>query len=219
VANRATRDIAKALVGGGRVTTRREKSKRRRPMRWRGYDYSKPGMYFVTVCTAKRASLFGGVLDGKMWVNDAGQAIEAVWSELPRHYGVLETDAFIVMPNHVHGIIILHRAEDKFALIGAGSPRPVLPSGSPGIKKGAVTAPLPVTLGKAVAFFKYETTKRLNAANRTPGAHLWQRNYYEHVIRDGDSLDRIRRYIADNPARWAFDRENPYAVCPEEENA
>lgn len=201
------------------MTTRREESKRRRPMRLRGYDYSQPGMYFVTICTANRASVFGGVREGRMWVNAAGQAVEAVWNELPRHYAVLETDAFIVMPNHVHGTIILHRAQDKFASVGAGSSYPVLPLGSRDIEKGAATAPLPVALGKVVAYFKYETTKRLNATSRTPGARLWQRNYYEHVIRDGDSLDRIGRYIADNPSRWAFDRENPHAVCPEEDRA
>lgn len=198
---------------------KREEARRRRPMRLRGYDYSQPGIYFVTVCTAGRVPLFGRVRDGRMWVNEAGKAVEAVWNELPRHHASLETDAFIVMPNHVRGVIILHRAEDKFSAVGAGSSRPVLPLGSRGVENGAVSGSLPVTLGKSVAFFKYESTKRLNAANRTADTRLWQRNYCEHIIRNGDSLDRVRRYIADNPARWGFDRENPQAISREEKNA
>jgi putative transposase len=212
------------------VTAEQEGTRpRRRAMRLCGYDYAQPGMYFVTVCTAGRMALFGEIRDAQMWVNEAGRIVEAAWKELPGHYPCLVIDAFVVMPNHVHGIIILHKAEDKFGLVGAGSPRPVLVStrpevggatwdnGSGGIERGAVTAPLP--LGKVVAYFKYESAKRINAFRGTAGAPVWQRGYYDHIIRRGDSLDRVRRYIAENPARWAFDRENPQAVGPEPEDA
>ncbi len=188
---------------------------RRKPTRLRGYDYSHPGAYFVTVCTASRAFPFGNVIDGKMQLNNAGRVVLSAWTELPAHYAGLELDAFVVMPNHIHGIIVLHTAADKGAMVGAGSPRPLSVAESTVDEPGVVTAPLRVSFGRVVAYFKYESTKRINALHGTPGKRLWQRNYHEHVIRRGDSLDRIRRYIAGNPARWSFDRENPHAVHPE----
>jgi REP-associated tyrosine transposase len=182
--------------------------RRRRSLRLRGYDYSQPGMYFVTVCTFGRALLFGNVVEGKVWLNDAGRATGEVWAELPRYYSGLEIDAFVVMPNHIHGIIVLHGTANRPppARGSPASPRPL---------KGAGTAPLRATLGRAVARFKYESAKRLNAMRGTPGAHVWQRNYYEHIIRHGESLRLVRRYVLENPTRWQMDSENPDAICPE----
>jgi REP-associated tyrosine transposase len=172
---------------------------RRRSIRLRGYDDSQQGMYFITICTAGRAVLFGDVMGGTMRLNDAGRTVRHVWRELPGHYFGLETDACVVMPNHVHGVIVLTDS------VGAGSPRP---------SAGAETAPLRATLGQVVARFKYESTKLLNAMRGRPGERLWQRGYYEHIIRHGESLHDIRRYIVENPARWESDPENPQAARP-----
>jgi putative transposase len=107
-------------------------------------------------------------------------------------------DEFVVMPNHLHGIIFIEELD-----VGATG-------GSP-FRSG----PRRRSLGSFVSGFKSATTKQINALRQTPGVLVWQRNYYEHVIRNEQSLDRIREYIANNPARWDFDRENPAAIKPE----
>lgn len=169
----------------------------RRSIRLRGYDYSLPGAYFITICTQDRACLFGEVVDRQMRLNDAGWMVQAVWNDLPHHYPGVDTDAFVVMPNHIHGIIAITDA----ATVGAGLPRPYT--------LRSATAPSPATLGQVVAYFKYQSTKRFNAAGGTPGVRLWQRNYYEYIICNDKSLNRIRDYIATNTVRWHLDRETP----------
>jgi len=114
------------------------------------------------------------------------------------------------MPNHVHGIVVLTDAP----VVGAGLPRPYRMTATK-TAAGAATAPLRgrrPSLGNVVAYFKYQTTKTINAMRQTPAIPVWQRNYYEHIIRDVESLDRIREYIANNPLQWALDRENPGIV-------
>jgi REP element-mobilizing transposase RayT len=169
----------------------------RRSIRLRGYDYSQAGAYFVTVCVQGRERLFGDVVDGEMRLNDAGQMVAQCWHELPAHFPHLELDEFVVMPNHMHGIIIV------------GAPF-MAPYGPGAVNQGAVNqgainrAP---TLGEIVRSFKALATRRIRQAGVT--AFAWQRNYYEHIIRDEESLNRIREYIVNNPLQWALDRENP----------
>jgi len=180
----------------------------RRSIRLKGFDYSQSGAYFVTICTQNRACLFGEIVEGEMRLNEAGRMVHAAWEELSIHYPGVECDGFVVMPNHIHGIVVL---------VGAG-PRACPDHGQP---QGVAPT---LSLVDVVHRFKTLTTKRY--ADRVkqfgwppfPG-RLWQRNYYEHIIRDEESLNRIRRYILDNPARWAFDRENPAAMAPEAEDA
>lgn len=157
----------------------------RRSIRLRRYDYSQAGAYYVTISPQDRAFLFGDVVNGDMRMNDAGRIASDVWNDLPHHYPHFELDAFIVMPNHVHGIIVIIDA-------GAGKPRPYGP-----------------TLGQIVAYLKCQSTKRINALRATLGAPVWQRNYYEPVVRNESEMDRIRKYIADNPASWETDRDRP----------
>jgi REP element-mobilizing transposase RayT len=189
----------------------------RRSIRLKGYDYARSGAYFVTVCAQGRTCLFGEVVNGVMRANNAGRMLEAVWDDLPVFYRGVDIDAFAVMPNHIHGIIVL---------VGAA------PRGRPGIgadgrpDSGQAQGPAPtgLSLGEVVRRFKTMTTKRYADGVENLGwpafpGRLWQRNYYEHVIRDDESLDRIRRYIVDNPARWAVDRDNPLAAAPEPEAA
>jgi REP element-mobilizing transposase RayT len=173
--------------------------------RLRGYDYSKEGAYFITICTQNQECLFGEILDGRMVLNDAGKMIQSVWDELPQHYPGVDIDAFVIMPNHVHGILVFENR------VGAGSPCPKdrinCDTG-----KGAGTAPLRKTLGSVVAYFKYKSTKSINKFQDTSGCRLWQRNYYEHIIRNEDDLNRIREYIIYNPVQWITDPENPKNV-------
>jgi putative transposase len=183
----------------------------RRSIRLRGYDYSQAGAYFVTIVTQNREPLFGEVINGEMRLNESGACVMRWWEDIPRHFPGVDTDAFVVMPNHVHGIIVITDADN----VGAGSPRPdapIPPQNTPGTDAvaGADAAPRQrPSLGNVVAYFKYQTTKTINAMRQTPSARIWQRNYYEHIIRDEASLNRIREYIANNPLRWAADPENP----------
>jgi len=175
-------------------------SHHRRFIRLKGYDYTQPGAYFVTICTQNRACLFGEVVDGKMQVNNAGRMVQTVWDGIPVYYAGVSIDAFVVMPNHIHGIVIL---------VGAA------PCGRPPLGQAQGPAPtIAISLPDVVHRFKTMTTKQYADGVKQSGwspfpGQLWQRNYYEHIIRDEESLNCIRQYIADNPAQWALDRENP----------
>jgi len=178
----------------------------RRSIRLQGYDYSAAGAYFVTICAKERACLFGDVVDGEMMLNQAGNVAHGCWRDIPGHFPHAELDEFVIMPNHVHGIIVIgdHDAVDVTvgATVGAKNFSPLHPGHPPnGTSK---------TIGSIVRGFKIGVTKWMR--QNTPVQTVWQRNYYEQVIRNEESLDRIRRYIAENPARWAHDRENPAAV-------
>jgi putative transposase len=181
---------------------------RRRSIRLKSYDYAQAGTYFVTVCTQRRACLLGAISNGHMRLNGAGRTVHASWDQLPRRFAGVRLDEFIIMPNHVHGIIIIVGAQ---FIAPDDPPHHVLANHG----QGAINrAP---TLGEIVRAFKAASTYAIH--RRTNPVFDWQRNYYEHVIRDDDSLERIRQYILDNPARWEFDRENPAATRPEPENA
>ncbi len=207
---------------------------RRRALRLPGYDYAQAGAYFVTICTRGRICVLGDVVDGEVRLSELGVMVNSVWSELPRHYAHVRLDAWVVMPNHVHGIVLLKPDDD---MAGAGlkpraglKPAPtgvgVLPSrvsdgsrhrGVDGsiLKPKAGLKPAPTGpkirhgLPEVVRAFKTFSARRVNAVRGGVGTSFWQRNYYEHVIRDEASLDRIRQYIVDNPARWDEDPENP----------
>ena len=165
----------------------------RRSLRLKGYDYSRAGAYFVTICTHGRECLFGEIMDGEMRLNAAGQAAQAEWVRLPERFQSIELDEFVIMPNHLHGII----------LVGAG----LAPPDSGAASRGAASsAP---TLGHILRAFKSISAIAVNRLLGRSGRSLWQRNYYEHIVRSENELARIREYIANNPAQWALDRENP----------
>ncbi len=176
---------------------------RRRSLRLRGYDYTQAGAYFVTLCTRDRACLFGEIVDGEVSHNDAGRIVQSEWEALPDRFSGIDVDAFIVMPNHVHGILWINPVGARFI-----APRFVAPhdvdAGVPGAMNRAPT------LGEIIRAFKAVATRRLRQTGVSEFA--WQRNYYEHIIRDEASLHGIREYIANNPLQWALDRENPVNV-------
>ena len=174
----------------------------RRTLRLPGYDYSLPGAYFITICTQDRACVFGTVVDDTVHLNDLGRMVDATWTELPTHCQGLHLDQFTIMPNHLHAIAFLSGSSDQNH-----------PSIDGRTQRSAPTVALPDIIRR----FKTVTTSRVRHDVHNCGWHpssgrLWQRNYYEHVIRNDDSLCRIRDYIANNPTSWALDRENPDAV-------
>jgi len=169
----------------------------RRSIRLKGYDYTQAGAYLVTICTQGRICLFGEIVDGEMRLNDAGEIVAWTWHDLPNYISNVQLDAFVVMPNHVHGIIII---TDPVVVVGAGSePAPTEPAPTPRMHG----------LPEIVRQFKTFSARRINDLRGTPGTPVWQRNYYEHIIRDEGSLNRIREYILNNPSRWEMDQENP----------
>lgn len=133
-----------------------------------------------------------------MRLNDWGRIVQDEWDRSAQIRKEIELDGFVMMPNHVHGIIVI---ADGAGRATSRSPLQV--------------GPAKRSVGAFVGGFKAAVSQRINGARGTPGVAVWQRNYFEHVIRDEDSLQRIRQYIGDNPARWEFDRENPTAQHPE----
>ncbi len=162
----------------------------RRSIRYKGYDYSQQGGYFVTICVHDHECLLGDVSDTEMQLNDCGSIAHDAWIDLPNHYPNVEMDEFVVMPNHVHGIIIIMDHDETFA--GAGSePAPTMVKRYP--------------LSEIVRSFKTFSARRINELRGTHGCPVWQRNYYEHIIRNEKELIAIRGYIVNNPSKWSAD--------------
>lgn len=192
----------------------------RHSIRLKGYDYSSPGAYFITICTHQRACLFGNIADGEMQVNSFGQVIQGHWSKLPSHHPHLRLDEFIVMPNHIHGILILFNENecDQSNIVGAGLADTVSVSSDYLTPKPAPThdqsQPKFVTIQRAgipniIRGFKTFSARQINRQRRTKGTPVWQRNYYEHIIRNEESFEHIRRYIQTNPVNWKNDQLHP----------
>jgi len=264
----------------------------RRSIRLKGYDYSSPGAYFITICTHQRDCLFGEIADGTMQLNQLGQIVSASWQRLPDHFSTVELDAFVVMPNHIHGILVL--TDRRGAALGQHislTTEDTLPNATPnptksnphgqricpttgdaipnatesnagvafgqeivmnGVEGMPNAAPLRLSQSPAIADvisdslqsdpgvafgqgivmngvegmpnavplqsgslgaillnFKSVTTRRINQIRGLSGVPVWQRNYYEHIIRDDKALQRIQEYIQQNPLSWQVDRLHP----------
>jgi putative transposase len=171
----------------------------RHSIRLTGYDYSQPGYYFVTICTQGRRPILGSVINGNLKLNWMGEMVMDVWMQIPRRYPGIDVDLGVVMPNHVHGIVI----------VGAGShARP--PTGHGGRPQGgAPTLSLPDVIHR----FKSLTTRRSVAGGPRQGTTaaqrpLWQRSFYDRVIRNDRELNAIREYIQANPANWEKDEDH-----------
>ena len=163
----------------------------RHSIRLRDYDYRSAGAYFVTICTFQRECLFGDVVDGEMRLNSLGEIAREEWLRTEIVRKNVSMDAFVIMPNHFHGILLM---DDSCR--GEAAPRPVM-AGS---------------IGAILGQFKSIVTKRINALRDNPGCPVWQRNYYEHVVRNEGDLANIRQYIANNPLKWDLDENNPVNV-------
>ncbi len=186
----------------------------RRSIRLKHYDYTQPGAYFVTICAHERTHLFGEVVDGRMLLNALGETARQCWLAIPDHFPHTQLDEYVIMPNHVHGIIWIvddmgNNAVPKnvrWKNVGAKNFSP-LPSNNE-YPHGTSR-----TLGSIIRGFKTGVTKW--ARQNTDVYTVWQRNYYEHIIRTERALNAIRRYIAENPRRWHLDRYNSNATNPD----
>jgi len=197
----------------------------RRSIRLKGYDYTQPGAYFVTLVTRNRETLFGEIVEGEVRLNRVGMVAQREWERLSKRFPAVQIDDYVIMPNHVHGIIvitgrgtadlltnkdleILRRAPTKTAEL--------LTDMDPETLRRAPTMreqfgqPVPGSIPTIIRSYKSAVTYRVNLIRNSGSAQVWQRNYYEHFVRDEAELNRIRQYISNNPLQWEMDRENPY---------
>ena len=184
----------------------------RKSVRLSEYDYSSSGWYFITICTQDHHELFGKIVDSKMILNEYGKIVGKVLLKLPQRYKNIKLDKYIIMPNHFHGIIVINNdnMNNNDIYCRGRVSRPVNPNRIETPNGRGNPAPTMVTLGQIIAYFKYQSTKQINILfGSLPGTKLWQRNYYEHIIRNEKSLNKIRQYIIDNPPKWEIDKYNP----------
>ena len=186
----------------------KNQSHHRRSIRLKGYDYTSQGAYFVTLVTWHREEIFGSISNGEMVLSQIGQIVEKEWEKTEKIRKEINLDLYIVMPNHLHGIVWINENIEQNLT-------------SPNITRGVEAndhdqAPLQSeiyrpsrSLGSLIAGFKSAATKRVNKLRNLPGHPLWQRNYYDRIIRNEDELEQIRRYIEANPILWDEDQENP----------
>lgn len=188
----------------------------RRSIRLQGYDYSQAGAYYVTICTQGRVCWLSTIVQGEVEFSTLGCIVDDTWQALPARFPQVDLDAFVVMPNHVHAIIVITdvlpedgaRRPDS---VGVGQALPTArlphPSGKTGNPRVAPT------VGDVVGAFQSISARKCNRVLERRG-RFWQRNYYEHIVRDDADLARLRDYIAANPGRWAEDKNNPANIRP-----
>ena len=172
------------------------------------YDYSHPGGYFFTTITHERVCLFGEIKEGEMCLNEAGNVVWDIWNSIPERYPQVSIFTAIVMPNHFHAIVLINEINNvgvihDAKLVSEQGEWDELPLQDHRKERRRMTLPL------LVGYFKMNTAKRINQLLGLPGKPVWQKNYYEHIIRNDEELNRIHLYIEANVANWALDDENP----------
>ncbi len=170
----------------------------RQSIRLREYDYGSDGTYYITLCTKNKEYLFGTVVNNKMQLNEYGKIVEDEWMKTAKIRHNVYLDKHIVMPNHIHGVIIIDNGREGRGVLQY-APTNSLHSPSE-------------TIGSIIRGFKSAVTKQINILRETPQTPVWQRNYYEHVIRDDNDLNTTRQYIHNNPLNWDDDENNPMNI-------
>ena len=179
---------------------------KRKSIRLRGYDYSLAGAYFVTICSYDKRCLLGAMRDKSVLLNPTGEIVRATWISLPERFPRLILDEFVIMPNHFHALL---------ALVGAGLAPPAvslatLARGEANrAPKAAAPAAKTHSLHDIIGAFKSISTIQVNRLLHQKGVPLWQRNYHEHIVRNGEDAHKIQQYILENPLNWLLDKENP----------
>jgi len=173
----------------------------RRSIRLKGYDYAQPGSYFITICTWQRHCLFGEITHGQMQLNRYGRIVQKHWQNLIHYHQHIKLGEFVIMPNHIHGILTLKDVSEARKSLDIGF-APIKFEKSP--KRHGIP--------EIIRGFKTFSARQINTVRDTPGVPIWQRNYYEHIIRNQQAYDKIYQYIKDNPALWEVDQLHP--ECP-----
>ena len=178
---------------------------KRKTTRLKHYNYSQPGYYYVTICADNRQGLFGNIKQEQMILNKCGEIIKICIQDISNKYPNAKLDTYVIMPNHVHIII---------QIVGAGFSRPdnmINNKNYDNVNNNIINGRenLAPTLGQIIAYFKYNSTKQINALKNNGINKIWQRNFYDHIILNDKSLHKIREYIINNPANWDNDKHNP----------
>ena len=182
-------------------------SHNRQSNRLQGYDYSSPGYYFVTIVSHNRLPIFGGIISGEVQLNRNGKIVKDCWLEIPKHFQSVTLDEYVIMPNHLHGIVKINENQNVWARHKVSSLRR---QASPYSANDQNTKPIGTpshSLGAIIGSFKSVAAKRIHKAGLIKDQFIWQRNYYEHVIRDDEDYQRIVQYIQFNPINWEEDQE------------
>lgn len=175
----------------------------RKPTRLREYNYSQSGWYFITVCTKNRMEWFGDVVNEKMVLNAYGKIAQDRWLWLARQYDYVKLDEFVIMPNHMHGIVLI---ENDVICTCRDNPR-VVPRVVPTLVPPDIYNRRYNLLSKSTNAYKTTTSKLIHQTGLME--FIWQRSFYDHIIRDEESLGSIREYVINNPMKWYLDRNNP----------
>jgi REP element-mobilizing transposase RayT len=173
------------------------------------HDYASPAAYFVTICAHERICLFGEIEDGQMHLNAWGQVAAEEWHRTETLRDEVHLDAFVIMPNHIHGIVVIAPPNADAPTDPRGYESTVATQRAASLRGDGNRNVTPKSLGAIVRSYKSAVTRRINRMRDTPGAPVWQRNYHDRVIRDETEWRRIRRYIDTNPARWPHDSNHP----------
>ena len=174
--------------------------KGRRSIRLKGFDYSNPGAYFVTICVQNKKCIFGRVVNGTMVLNRYGKLAEQKLKSIPHRHENTAIHHFIVMPNHVHAIIEIYSPDDK-TVVGVIHELPLPRQLKTGMKERR-TMLIPMIVGE----YKMQTAKEINHLRNNAGERFWQRNYYEHILRNDADYDKCAEYIRNNPLTWTLEK-------------
>ena len=172
----------------------------RRSIRLKGYGYSQAGAYFITVYTQNHEHLLGEISDAEMLINAWGNIIQECWYDLPNHYPGLKLDIFVVMPNHMHGIIIINDT-NRVDNIESDTEHRV-----PTYEQFGKS--IPNSISTIIRSYKSAVTKKINELRKTYNKKIWQPRFYDRIIRNEKELNKIRKYIINNPLKWQYDKEN-----------
>ncbi|MBK9422419.1 MAG: hypothetical protein IPN44_15435 [Flavobacteriales bacterium] len=198
----------------------------RKSIRLRGYDYTQRGAYYVTICTDDRSHAFGRIADAIVCLSPLGHIVDECWHAIPTHFPNVMIDAFIIMPNHVHGVVVIadHAGARDLAPDAVAPPDAIVtpvPDTTPSPDYDTIMVPstpdggspprtrpriIPGSLGAIVQGFKAGVTRQARKRGVAVPSTIWQRNYYDHIVRDAEDHARIAKYIADNPVNWELDR-------------
>ena len=183
---------------------------KRQSIRLKGYDYSQSGFYFITICCYQRECLFGDIINSQIILNNFGELVKKEWLKSAEIRKEIKLGEFVIMPNHFHGIVIINQTNNNYNHVhtndvGANGRSPLQEiQSSP--QQISMT---PKSLSSRIAGFKSATTKKINIIRNTPKTPVWQRNYYDHIIRNDESLERIREYVQNNHLSWENDQLHP----------
>jgi putative transposase len=181
----------------------------RHSIRIKGWDYSDNGWYFVTINTDRGKYLLGKIVEGKMILNEIGKIVENYFKQIPNHFENVELDVFQVMPNHVHGIIVINKPRISISSpVGVYNCKPLQNI----TNRKYFEKNLPNTIGSMIRAFK--TVVKTWCNKNSYGYFKWQRNYYEHVIRNEIELYYLQTYIINNPLKWSLDKNNFESKVP-----